>query len=87
MHLRADIDSREVDMGSCERAVMGLELRAVSARVTKHFVIIFSLTCNNTKYICGIRVNVFCLTTWIEFRRFPCLTLQIDYGNKVKQVL
>ena len=34
-------------MGSCERVVMGLESRAVSARVTEHFVTIFSTTCNN----------------------------------------
>ena len=33
-------------MGSHERTVMGLESRAVSARVTKHFVTIFSTTCN-----------------------------------------
>ena len=39
-HIRADI-------GSCERANMGLESRAVSARVTKHFVTFFSKTCNN----------------------------------------
>ena len=32
-----------VDMGSCEPAVKGLESRAVS---TKHFVSIFSKTCN-----------------------------------------
>ena len=35
------------NMGSLERAVMGLESRAVSAQVTKHFVTIFSKTCNN----------------------------------------
>ena len=40
MHVRVNIDS-------CEQAIMGLELRAVSARVTKHFVTIFSKTCNN----------------------------------------
>ena len=34
-------------MGSSKRAVMGLESRAVSARVTKHSVTIFSKTCNN----------------------------------------
>ena len=33
VHVRAD-------MGSCERVVMGLESRAVSARVIKHFVTI-----------------------------------------------
>ena len=32
------------DMGSHERAVMCLESRAVSARVTKHFVTIFRKT-------------------------------------------
>ena len=32
-------------MGSRERAVLVLETRAVSARVTKHFVNIFSKTC------------------------------------------
>ena len=31
-------------MDSSERAVMGLGSRAISARVTKHFVIIFSKT-------------------------------------------
>ena len=36
-----------VDMGSRERAVMGLESRAISAGITKHFVTIFSKTCNN----------------------------------------
>ena len=34
-------------MGSSEWAVMGLESGAVSAWVTKHFVTIFSKTCNN----------------------------------------
>ena len=34
-------------MGSREWAVMGLESRAVSACVTKHFVTIFSKRCNN----------------------------------------
>ena len=33
-------------MGSYERAVMGLESQAVSAQVTKHFVTVFSKTCN-----------------------------------------
>ena len=33
-------------MGSHEWAVMGLESRAVLARVTKHFVTFFSTTCN-----------------------------------------
>ena len=31
-------------MSSCEQAVVGLESRAVSAPVTKHFVTIFSKT-------------------------------------------
>ena len=35
------------DMGAHERAIMGLESPAVSARVTQHFVTIFSKTCNN----------------------------------------
>ena len=39
VHVRAD-------MGSCGQAVIGLE-SAVSARVTKDFVTIFSKTCNN----------------------------------------
>ena len=38
------------EMGSRERAVMGLGSRAVSARVTKHFVTIFSKTCNKRQY-------------------------------------
>ena len=33
MHARADMGSREANMGSREQAVMGLESRAVSARV------------------------------------------------------
>ena len=33
-------------MGSREQAVMGFESRAVSVRVTKHFVTIFSKTYN-----------------------------------------
>ena len=36
-------------MGSQEQAVMGLESCAVSAQVTKHFVSIFSKTCNKEK--------------------------------------
>ena len=43
VHLRAD-------MCSCEWAIMGLQSRAVSAWVTKHFVTIFSKTCNNKSY-------------------------------------
>ena len=35
-----------VDMGSCEQAVKGLESRAVSTWVIKHFVSIASKTCN-----------------------------------------
>ena len=34
-------------MGSRERAVMCLVSQAVSARVTKHFVTIFSKACKN----------------------------------------
>ena len=33
-------------MGSRERAVIGLESQAVLAVITKHFVTIFSKTCN-----------------------------------------
>ena len=40
----------KVDMGSREWAVMGLKSRAVSARLTKHFVINFSKTCNYPPY-------------------------------------
>ena len=39
VHSRADMDSHE-------QAVMGLASQVVSARVTKHFVAIFSITCN-----------------------------------------
>ena len=39
------------DIGSCERAVMGLESRAVSARIIKHFNTIFSKPCNKWRYI------------------------------------
>ena len=35
-----------VDMGSCERVVMGLESPAVSAQVTKHFFCTFIKTFN-----------------------------------------
>ena len=38
------------DLRSSERPVMGLESRAVSAQVTKHFVTIFSKTCNKPAY-------------------------------------
>ena len=37
----------KANMGSREQAVMGFESRAVSAQLTKHFVTIFSTTCNN----------------------------------------
>ena len=43
MHARAD-------MGSHERAVMGLDSRAVSARVIKDFVTVLSKTYNYTIY-------------------------------------
>ena len=47
-------------MGSCERAVKGLESRAVSAREIKHFVIIFSKTRNNnTDQTANFEVNGF----------------------------
>ena len=48
-------------MGSPERAIMGLESRAVLALVIKHFVkhVIFSKTCNN-----------FLLTTTMHFSMF-----------------
>ena len=42
-HMRAD-------MGLLERVVMGLESRAVSALVIKHFVTIFSKTCNKSGF-------------------------------------
>ena len=41
LHMRAVI-------GSCGRTVMGLASQAVSARITKHFVTIFSKACNNS---------------------------------------
>ena len=37
-------------MNLCEQAIMGLELPAASAMITKHFVIIFSKTCNKKLY-------------------------------------
>ena len=40
------MDSHEGPFGSCEWTVMGLESPAVSARVTQHFVTVFSKTCN-----------------------------------------
>ena len=39
------------DMGSRKRAVMNLESRAISARVTKQIVTIFSKACDNYYYI------------------------------------
>ena len=44
------------DMGSRERDVMGLKLRAVSARVTKHCVNILSKICN--KQHLSVMINV-----------------------------
>ena len=38
------------NMGSCEWLVVGLKSRAASARVTKHFVTIFSKTCNKYEF-------------------------------------
>ena len=38
------------NMGSHEWVVMGLKSRAASARVTKHFVTIFSKTCNKYEF-------------------------------------
>ena len=49
MHVRAD-------MGSRERAIMGLESRAVSARVAEHCVNIFSKTCK--KQHISVMINV-----------------------------
>ena len=43
MHARAD-------MGSRKRADMDLESRAISARVTKQIVTIFSKACDKTTY-------------------------------------
>ena len=40
VHVRAN-------MGSCELAIMGLESRAVSAQLTKHFITILSKKCND----------------------------------------
>ena len=47
MHARAD-------MGSRERADMDLESRAISARVTKQIVSIFSKACDNAVYCMGM---------------------------------
>ena len=44
MHARAD-------MGSRKRADMDLESRAISARVTKQIVTIFSKACDNISYV------------------------------------
>ena len=38
------------NMGSHEWLVVGLKSRAASARVTKHFVTIFSKTCNKYEF-------------------------------------
>ena len=47
VHVRAVMDHARADMGSRERAFMSLESRAISARVTKLIVTIYSKTCNN----------------------------------------
>ena len=47
-------------MGSRERAVLVLETRAVSARVTKHFVTIFSKTCWERDDLLAVVCVVFC---------------------------
>ena len=49
VHVRAD-------MGSDEWAAIDFESRAVSARVTKHFVTtsIFSKTCNKKRFMCHL---------------------------------
>ena len=47
MHARAD-------MGSRERADMDLESRAISARVTKQIVTIFSKACDKPIYLARI---------------------------------
>ena len=52
MHARAHMGSHEGRYGFTCAAVMGLDSPAVSAQVTKHFVTIFSKTCNNGT--CGI---------------------------------
>ena len=41
---------RRANMGSRECVVIGLKLRAASALVTKHFVTIYSKTCNNYEF-------------------------------------
>ena len=41
---------RRANMGSRECVVMGLKSRAASALVTKHFVSIFSKTCNKYEF-------------------------------------
>ena len=58
-------------MGSRERAIMGLELRAISACVTKLIVTIYSKTCNKLIYhifttkdvlfTCAIQARVSCM--------------------------
>ena len=55
-----------VHMGSCEWVIMGLVPQAVSARVTLHFVTIFSKTCN--KHICG-SCDIDCYLTF--FSSYP----------------
>ena len=47
-------------MGSREQAVMGLESHALSTRVTKHFVTIYSKTCNNKNYFSDFLQNIGC---------------------------
>ena len=41
---------RKANMGSRECFIMGLKSRAASALVTKHFVTIFSKTCNKFEF-------------------------------------
>ena len=42
---------KRADIGSGEQAAIGLESRAVSARETKHYITVFSKTCNNASLL------------------------------------
>ena len=50
MHARADMDAREGRYGCTRGPIMGFESRAISARVTKQIVTIFSKTCDKENY-------------------------------------
>ena len=47
------MDAREGRYGCTRGPIIGFESRAISARVTKQIVTIFSKTCDNHRYQCN----------------------------------